>query len=219
MGKPNLRIAGEPPERSPEREQLAEALAKRNDANHELGDIEAALLRARNTVDAATIAVAEKTKALETAKGANTDYLARAALGKSGDVPPPSVQEARIALQDAQDKLDAARSTVALFENNRQVTIGEVSYAERDVDRAVEAVVKASTEIRALVGRLKTAYAELVDVRNALRAMQSRLPDNLKIMGSVDIPSIHQDDLKLAATWRAAIAALATDPDALLPTS
>jgi hypothetical protein len=129
------------------------------------------------------------------------------------------VQAARTALQEAQDKLDAACSTVALFENNRQVTIGEVSYAERDVDRAVEAVVKASTEIRALVGRLKTAYAELVDVRNALRAMQSRLPDNLKIMGSVDIPSIHQDDLKLAATWRAAIAALATDPDALLPTS
>jgi DNA repair exonuclease SbcCD ATPase subunit len=220
MSKPNLRLAtGESPPRSPEREQLAEAIAKRNDANRELGDIEAALLRARNTVDAATIAVAEKTKALETAKGANADYLARAALGRSGDVPPPSVQEARIALQDAQDKLDAARSTVALFENNRQATVDEVSYAERDVDRSAEAVVKASTEIRALVGRLKTSYAELVDVRNALRAMQSRLPDDLKILGSVDIPSIHQDDLKLAATWRTAVAALASDADALLPTN
>jgi chromosome segregation ATPase len=218
MSKPAMRLvdATSPP-RTPEREQLAEAIAKRNDANRELGDIEAALLTVRNTVDVATIAVAEKTKALETAKGANADYLARAALGRSGNVLPPSVQDARLALQDAQDQLDAARSTVALFENNRQVTVDEVSYAERDVDRAVEAVVKASTEIRALVGRLKAAYAELVDVRNALRAMQSRLPDDLKILGSVDIPSIHQDDLKLAATWRTAVAALVKDADAELP--
>jgi hypothetical protein len=220
MSKPAMRLvdATSPP-RTPERVELASAIARRNDANRELGDIEAALLRARNTVDAATIAVAEKTKALETAKGANADYLARAALGRSGDVPPPSVQDARLALQDAQDQLDAARSTVALFENNRQVTVDEVSYAERDVDRAVEAVVKASTEIRALVGRLKTAYAELVDVRNALQVMRERLPDDLKIIGSVDIPRINLDDLKLAATWKAAIEALRTDADAPLPTS
>jgi chromosome segregation ATPase len=220
MGKSNLKLAtGDPSVRMPEREALAAAIAKRNAVNRELGNIEAALVRARNAVDAATIAVAEKAKALEAAKEANADYLARAALGRSGDAQPPSVQEARTVLQDVQDKLDAARSTVALFENNRQVTVGEVSYAERDVDRAVEAVVKASTEIRALVGRLKTSYAELVDVRNALRAMQSRLPDDLKILGSVDIPSIHQDDLKLAATWSAAITALRTDADAPLPTS
>jgi hypothetical protein len=218
MSKPAMRLvdATSPP-RSPEREQLAEAIAKRNDANRELGDIEAALSKTRNTVDAAEIAVAEKTKALETAKIANTEFLAREALGRPGDTPPHSVQEARIALQAAQDKLDAAHSTVALFENNRRVTIGEVSSAERGVDSAVEGVVKASTEIRALVGRLKTAYAELVDVRNALQVMRERLPDDLKIIGSVDIPRINLDDLKLAATWKAAVAALASDADAPLP--
>ena len=217
MSKPAMRLVGDAPPRTPERVELASAIAKRNDANRELGDIEAALLTTRNTVDVATIAVAEKTKALETAKGANADYLARAALGRSGDAPPHSVQAARTALQEAQDKLDAACSTVALFENNRQVTIGEVSYAERGVDRAVEAVVKASTEIRALVSRLMTSYAELVDVRNALQVMRERLPDDLKIIGSVDIPRINLDDLKLAATWKAAVAALASDADAELP--
>jgi chromosome segregation ATPase len=213
--KPNMRLVGDAPPRTPERESLAEAIARHAEATDQLAAVRAARERTEEARHSAEEATAKAKAAIEQAK----IDTAAALVGGTPGAPGTSVKAARAALQDCEDALEAAVAAGSVLAESAEEAERELARAERDVDRAVEAVVKASTEIRALVGRLKTAYAELVDVRNALRAVQSRLPDDLKILGSVDIPSIHQDDLKLAATWRAAIAALATDPDALLPTS
>jgi chromosome segregation ATPase len=209
--KPNLKIAGEAPPRSPEREQLAEAIARHEEATDRLAAVRAARDRNEEARHGAEESVAKATAGIERAK---TDAAAALVGGAPGAL---SVSSARAALQEREDSLVAVIAAGGILAEHAEDAERELGRSERAVDAAVEGVVKASAEIRALVGRLKPAYEELVDVRNALRMMQSRLPDDLRIMGGVDIPSIHQDDLKLAATWRTAVAALASDADAPLP--
>jgi chromosome segregation ATPase len=214
MSKPAMRLvdATSPP-RTPEREQLAEAITRHAEATDRLAAVQAARERTEQARRDAKEAIAKATAGIEQAK---IDAAAQLVGGAVGGV---SVKAARAALQDCEDSLEAAVSAGSVLAGSTEEAERELANAERGVDSAVEGVVKASAEIRALVARLKPAYIELTDVRNALRAMQSRLPDDLKIWGVVDVPSIKLDELKLAPTWRAALAALVKDADAPLPTS
>jgi hypothetical protein len=214
MSKPAMRLvdATSPP-RTPEREQLAAAQQRHAEAVDRLAAVQAARERTERARIAAKDAINAATAAVEQSK-------IDAALVLTGGAPGAlTVKEARAALTDCEDALEAAISAGSVLTGSTEEAERELANAERGVDSAVEGVVKASAEIRALVARLKPAYIELTDVRNALRAMQSRLPDDLKIWGVVDVPSIKLDELKLAPTWRAALAALVKDADAPLPTS
>src|ERR1017187_8206542 len=123
--KPNMKLVGDAPPRSPEREQLAEAIARRDTATKQLVRIAAAHERASETVYDLKDSVDKAIATLDAAKAGEGSYLAAVALGEADAALSP-IKTAAAAVEEANDQLYTAR-------HMRDALEAEIKSAEREL--------------------------------------------------------------------------------------
>ena len=207
MSKPAMRLVGDAPPRSPEREQLAEAIARRDTATKQLARIQAAHERASNTIYDLKDSVDKAIAALDAAKVGEESYLAAVALGDADAALSP-VKAAAAAVEEANDQLGTARRTRDALETETKAAENDLMFADMALDKCVGDVVRAEPAVRKLA-------AEYAAAQRAMEAVQSYLPDDfLYWHGSGSFPDA---ELVAVAAWRAVLKELRTDADAPLP--
>jgi chromosome segregation ATPase len=227
MSRPNLKLAGERSGGSPEREQLAEAIARHDEAINRLAAIQAARERTENARRDAKDAVKAAAAAVEAAKAD-----AAAQLAGLGADPPLSVKAARAAQQDAEDCLEAAIAAGSTLPGHEKEAAAEVEYASTALDDRLRAVVKAEADVKQLLAEAKAAQAALVSLRVQLRylfnenlvADQDTPPlrtfllfENTLPTGRGQVEFGNFDNHPAAKTWKAALQELRENADAALP--
>jgi chromosome segregation ATPase len=213
MSRPNLKLAtGEPPPRSPEREQLAEAIARRDTASKQLVRVQAAHERASNTIYDLKDSVDKAIAALDAAKVGEESYLAAVALGEA-DASLSPVKTAVANVEQANDLLDTARRTRDALEAEIKAAEREIMFADMALDKCVGDVARADPAIRKLAAEYAAARRRAVDLQSAMEAVQSYLPDDLQFWHG----SIPAAELVGVAAWKAVLQTLRTDADAPLP--
>jgi chromosome segregation ATPase len=212
MGKPNLRLATEPPERTPERQSLALAIARHDATAKRLAAITAAHERASGAVYDLKDGVDKAIAALDEAKAGEGSYLAAIALGEA-DATLSSVKTAAANVEQANDQLGTVCRTRDALEAEMKAVESELMWAKSKLDDAVRDVVRADPAIRKLAGDHAAADRHYNDLHRAMETVQNFLPDDLKFWHGTG----RWPDLAAAATWSAAITALASDADAALP--
>jgi hypothetical protein len=234
MGKPNLKLADETPPRTPEREQLAEAINQLAMAERTLAANKAAQEQTRKARWAAQDAVEASATLIEEAQANAAKFLTEQALGTAAEAP-VSIKAVRVAAQDAQDELDAAIAASAALVEQEAAAKYELQYAANEVDKCIRDVIKAET--RAMVSELlrqaEGVQADLISRRVVLRhlhraeiigepeatAVKTFLRHNGDVLpGAFGSVEFHDYDKHPAAEpWREAQKMLATDADAPLP--
>jgi chromosome segregation ATPase len=210
--KPNMRLVGDAPPRSPEREQLAEAIARRDTATKQLVRIAAAHERVSNTIYDLKDSVDKAIATLDEEKAGEGSYLAAVALGEADAALSP-VKAAAAVVEEANDQLGTARRTRDALEAEMKAVESELMWAKSKLDDAVRDVVRADPAIRKLAADHAAANRHYNDLHRAMETVQYFLPDDLKFWHGTG----RWPDLAAAATWSAAITALASDADAPLP--
>jgi predicted nucleic acid-binding Zn-ribbon protein len=213
--KPNLKIAGEAPPRSPEREALAAAIERRDAAANRLAAIKTAQERAMNSVFDLKDAVDKAIAALDEAKADESRQLVEAFIGGDTAVVSP-VKSAAAAVEEANARLATARQMRAALEQEEKTAENDLMWAKNKIDDTVSAAVKTDPAVRQLVADFEAAsktYAELRQAMNVVR--RERMPDTPGSWDSVR----NWSELPAATAWKAAIEALRADADAELPTN
>ena len=225
------------------RAALAEAIAAHAEAEANLTAANAAANPASQAVWAATRAVEEATTALAEAKTAAARHLTDVARGIAGE-PPRSIKDARVALQDAEDTLEAAREArdalkvhLPEYEAREAFTKGRLRDAALAVLRAeaapmADALVAELTEAQRTVATKGAALEWLVregmiEASNVPAAPGSfnmvSNPAKLALSRHRSPPQTWQlahAEMTTAgpAPWQAALIALQRDAAAELPT-
>src|SRR5664280_3103380 len=128
MSKPAMRLVGDAPPRTPEREQLAEAIARRDTATKQLARIQTAHERASNTIYDLKDSVDKAIATLDEAKAGEGSYLAAVALGDADAALSP-VKAAAAAVEEANDQLGTARRTRDALEAEMKAVERELMWA------------------------------------------------------------------------------------------
>ena len=216
MSKPAMRLvdAAVSPPRTPERAELAAAQERHADAVRQLAANESAQQTTTEAIYAARDTVKAATAAIEEAKANAATHLTAVAMGNAGPAP-TSVKAARVALQDAEDALEAALAARAELEQQHKDAEHEIEYAGMALGNAVANVVRDAPELRKLAADHAAADRHYHDLHFAMEAVQSFLPDDLKYWHGTG----RWPDLAAAATWKAALQELRENADVPLPTS
>ncbi len=220
--------ASEPSLRSPERQALAEAIAKAEEHNKGLAACRAAIQAAEGMEATAEAALRDAQAEVEQAKASRAaEITAAAAAGQSV----PSSDRQRLARQrevEAQDELEAVRSSLEAvraplsdWEYWAQNCAEKVRKAAADVATAQvpEAIAVALRAIKNAEVCVRSAYAAhsaVTDVAGGQdQAMSARINALLNFVpGTWDYRNPSRGD---GPEWNRAVAALLTDPDAPLP--
>ena len=213
MPKPAMRLVGDAPPRTPEREALAEAIARRDTATKQLVRIAAAHEHASETVYDLKDSVDKAIATLDEAKAGEGSYLAAVALGDADAALSP-VKAAAAAVEEANDQLGTARRTRDALEAEMKAVESELMWAKSKLDEAVGDAVKADPATARLVAVFNEAERRFMSLRQAMGVVgTSRLPK-----GSEFWDCQHNwPALTDAPVWQAAVTALASDADAPLP--
>jgi hypothetical protein len=190
MAKPARRLKVAAPERSPERDALAAAIARHVAAIARLEAIEAALEGI--FAHTAREAVAAAAEAVEDAK----TRAARALFEKTTG---PTVAEARAAHAAAQDALAAAESARDALEAEAEAARGEITMSRVRLDMAVADAVRADPATARLVARWREVQREHADLRSAVQLLEGG-PVPAGVTALRDFP-----DLQLADRRRDAV--------------
>ena len=200
--------------RSPEREALASAIVKRNAAAARVQAIKAAQETADRNVLGARRAVEVAEQNIQSAKAAAARHLTDVAMGRDAAAP-MSIRQARSALQDANDELEAAEAArAALGKETVEVRAAHASLDALNVhvQDVARAVVAADPLPRTMADRREKLWREVAELSAALDILGA------SVLGrpvSNCPPAFH--DLKSPDQWRGAMKALETNPDAPLP--
>jgi predicted RNase H-like nuclease (RuvC/YqgF family) len=220
-----LRMPKPAPPRTPEREALAAAIARHNNAVREFDATERALRETKARIyhdDNAAEAVEKAKAAVESAKVNAAKHMTESLLGKAGEAP-VSIQEARRALQNAEDELEALQAVKATLQARFTACESELDWAKRHLRDRVRDVVCSEPGIRNLLTKFEAAKKDLEQRHLDLRwfSRQFMIPDEYKNWDLEGIRHEPQPDAlsDLTAPWAAAIERLAIDADAPLPTS
>jgi hypothetical protein len=201
---------------SEERQALSAAIDRRNLVQRELDATNKALAEMSEKRAGARRAVADAKQAVEDAKANAAAYLTATINGTAGD-PPMSVKDARAALQEAEDNLEAHRSMEDGLEAMRPTIETSLSLAKMSMKDKIAAVVGADPGLRKLLvdyEEMKRLIAQRTELFNALwfyiptehRHWQATRQYNRNEL---------QDE---TPPWRAALAELEHNSDAALPT-
>jgi hypothetical protein len=216
---------------SPERQQLADAIARRDRLEADAAVLAAArpaassaIIEARLRLDAAAGAIGEVTQAAETHA---IDQLAGTVT-----TAPPDVEAARVEERRARDAYDAAMATRAEIDRRAEVTARALPLARMAVSDAAHTVVWSETgpargHLAAEIARLQ---AELLDACGALSVIMGCAPRPLAASEDVHASAARQVECvplgwSIASTapretmmrWWGAFDVLQRDPDAELP--
>ena len=129
MSRPNLKLAGEAPPRTPEREALAAAQERHAAAVDQLAAVRVAIERTEQARRDAKENIAKAEAAVETAKTDAAVHLTAVALGNAGPAP-LSVKAARDNVVVAQDALDAAISAGGALAGQEKEAERELMFAD-----------------------------------------------------------------------------------------
>ena len=199
--------------RSPEREGLGLAIARRDKVRRELEAVNSALEGFWEKKATAKEAIAAAEAVVETAKADAAHYLIKSTFGDA-PTPPLMPREARAALAEAQDALqvlEEAHDTVRAMKEDLE---RQFLRCDGQVNEARSAVVRSDPRTLALAERYQAALAEFASLRDAVSMMGAHLPIRPTFLpGPQGWPRTNSD-----MRWRAAVDALETDPDAELPT-
>lgn len=206
-----LRPAPAAPARSPERQMLADAIARYDRVAEALARLDAGLAALRSGAPYAAHEAAEA--ALADAKLAAPQRLVAEALGEA--VPGgQSVADAEKALAEAAAALATHRAAIREVETRRAAAEAEAARAADRRADAVRAVVVADPATARLVAAFGDAQRRLTDLRRAVLGLS--LPQGVATDFALDyMPP--WPDLPTAPLWRAAVSALRDDPDSPLP--
>jgi hypothetical protein len=208
---------GGAPQLSEARKKLAKAIEERDAAKRELTATDKAVDGALARVNAAKRAIAVADKRIEEAKdAAAADLIRREMTGVEPSPLSPGICEARAARQAAQDDLDAAFQAHATL--TRQRSGGSASthlaVAELHVDDAVKEVVKHDASVRELLARWDQISYEHATLSKLLEWLApSMLPEDRRFWRS----RWDEDQLEVFQAFKAAVKALAADPNTPLP--
>jgi chromosome segregation ATPase len=213
MGQ-HLRIASadEAPRRTPERERLAEVIARRTALRADLAKLNEAAARALTMVGDARRRAEAAEAGLAEAKKAEAETLVSAFV--AGD------DAAMARVQKANDAIEKAAAELARAQKIRDAIGGEIrdlrsrdEMAKLSLDDAVRKVIATDPATRALLAEFKNQLRNMTDLRRAIEFIESSLPPDLRAWRSAEPwPELPGD-----APWRAALAALEHEADALLP--
>ncbi|SHM07024.1 hypothetical protein SAMN05444159_7591 [Bradyrhizobium lablabi] len=214
-----------PPPRSPERVALAAAIERHTAAVREHDATTRALDEAKARIyhDGNQAEAVEKAKAaVENAKANAAKHMTESLLGKAGEAP-VSIQEARRALQDAEDELEALKAVEATLQTRLTACTSELDWAKRHLRDRVRDVVSSEPGIRNLLTKFEAAKKDLEQRHLDLRwfSRQFMIPDEFK---NWDLEGIRHEPQpnalsELTAPWAAALEQLAVDADTPLPAS
>jgi hypothetical protein len=210
-----LRPSTPTPARSAERQRLAEAIERLSEARADLARLAAA--RAKTPQPWQVSGEVEAARAaLDEARADEPERLVGQLLGEEAHGADP-VAVANAALREAEAKLTRSREVRSLLDERERAATSALEAAEGAVRTARAAVLQADPAVVALLAGHREAQRRAAEIAASLGHV-----------GATGIPHAHRHwddqrhefatrDLSAAATWAAAVAALATDPDAPLP--
>jgi hypothetical protein len=222
----------QPPAQSPARQSLALAIETRDTHRDRIVSLQAAIQRigfvwkAQKLVDTARAGIEEARK---------VDARRATDAAITNTPPPPSaLPAARAALQEAEDALATLIATKATLEADIAALEANASFRDDAVTRSNSAVLltEGAPTIAALVAELDGLHQQVIDRHCALTALASAngvvvKEDNLYtplaiISKRIDVPpsfwNLATPPGPISEAWKAAIAALKSDPNAPLPT-
>jgi chromosome segregation ATPase len=134
-------------------------------------------------------------------------------MGTAGAAP-TTTREARSALQEAEDALEAIEQTRAMLRAQEKNALDELRFMQIGISNLVREVVRAEPALAELVKRYARAERERAEAWAALFHIYDSVPDDLRrLLATRDIAEFPQH----SGAWTAAIEALKSDPDAPLP--
>jgi hypothetical protein len=206
--------ADEAPARTPERQVLAERIARRNEARAQHARLTEARERLnlrglRDTRDEA----AEALRQAETS--ARRQFVDRFLSGATA-VDAVTVATATETLARAQQRYDEAAAADKLIEAELADVASHISIAQLGVARAVSDVLRTDSAVRAVLRRYEEMQQALADLAHCLGVIVSAngIPPDKRLW---DIPGRLYPDPALAGFWAAAIEMLGRDADTELP--
>jgi hypothetical protein len=226
MSRPNLKLAGERSGGSPEREQLAAAIARHAEATDRLAAVQAARERTEQARIDAKGAIVKATAAVEQAK------LDAASALVGGAPAAITVKGARAVLQDAEDALEASIEAGSTLVGHEKEAAAEVEYASTAIDKAVAAVVQTEANAAELLAEARSLQTDLINKRVQLRYLFNNdliaeretavvrtflLFENTLPTGRGQVEHGNFDSHPAANIWKAALQELRENADATLP--
>lgn len=215
MQKSNLKVvaadAGQA--RTPERERLAETIARHNELTRRLAAIDAALEMTRRQRWAAQEVVNRSPKLIEEAKAAAANFLTEQVLGSTG-APPLSVKEARAKAQLAQDELDVAEAASGGLAGQRKEVENSLVVVRLNLNSRIDAVIGAEIPIAQMIEDFRRDRRDLAARYAVLEWLDKRgaIPRDIFWRADREVPNSG------VAKMEACRAALAANADAPLPT-
>ena len=205
----------EAPQRSQERQRLAEAIEHLGAARRRLARAREAFTRLNLYGPDSPDRVKERAeRALAEAKERAPRMMVEQLLGTATAEAELSVEAAEETLRVATQAAEAAARARALLEEEQRVAEADISEAAIRRDVALSAVVQSSAELAAVCDRFRAAQQSFWDMTWLLSAVGvHRLPQAFRSWDGVR----HGVDRGAGKPWRAAITALEVDPDAALP--
>lgn len=226
----------QPPQQSPERAALAEAITMRDAARSRLAGLRGAVDRALLAIRAARDERDQATKATDRARAADAAEATQALIADAA-VPAPSLPAARRAQQDAEDALAAAETARDTINAEIAKLNADASLREVRVNDCAVAVLQAETgpAVAALAAELDGLHRRIVDLGRTVDSLiaagavvtrgDARNDFAVTIADRSELPPASWDIARdmapcptpTADMWEAAIAALKTDAAAPLP--
>jgi hypothetical protein len=206
-----IRRVSTPPARSAERQALANAIARRGDADARLAQLNAARQKATHKWWVAHEACREAAAALDEARSRESANLAAAALGEKPTG--PSLEELQEKLSVANRTYDLERRTIAALDEQLAEAKQQADGPIIGLKQHVNAVIASEPAVANLVERRSRTARELTALDVTLHALS--LP--LKMQSQAGFFATFDHDAMADPKWTAWISALSTDPDAQPP--
>jgi hypothetical protein len=209
-----LRSIAAPPPRSPERQRLAVAIDRYERAARAADAVADAQPKTSAARTDAFLGVERAEAALRTAQEEEPRRRTRHLIGEPDDGS-PTVPEAERKLAEAKEKYESAKNDEALLDRAAQEARDHLDLIRIGRNSALAAALQASPELARLFVELDAARSRADEIVGALFAIGPRLTQL-----QLHLRDLQRDpvfDGPTATAWRAALAALESDPDALLP--
>jgi hypothetical protein len=195
------------PVRPAERQRLADAVEKLVGVDKEVARLREAQEKV-GSIGRAIIHREELEEKLAEARSGEADWTVKVLLGEAKGTGPLVALVEQVAEAKAEE--ERRRDVHQIL--NRRIDAAEADrrFAAGNVQAAVIAVIASSTEVAALLARHGEQSRELIATEMMINAVGVAVPFRGR-------PVAENGRLPQIAAWRAAYAALASDPDAALP--
>lgn len=202
-----------PVTRSVEREKLAQAIERHRAATERLGKIRAAASAAGETLTRKAVAEAEA--ALAEARADEPRQLVARMLNEADDA--LTVAAATEALAAATAARDLTDRTRAALREREAAAVTDLSWATAARENAIKAIVAPSASVAQLLADHHVARRRTAELAAALGFLGWRwLPPEAQHWAAIPVPN-RAAEAAAVAPWAAALSALESDPDTLLP--